>query len=143
MVKTTRMVAVRLRTQEARSAALSPCARCIASEKAEMAGEWLKAKTSTGIISQVVISRPPPPPLGSWVRSPMCQVGISIREMMNRAAISGYTRNWVTASMIFSPAIITAIIRAMSTKERIGRGTCGRPSWLTISESMVLVMDTP
>ena len=115
----------------------------MASENREMAGEWLNAKTRTGMTSQRDIRISPTPAVAPAVRAPRSHEGMRYRLVPNRMRISGYTSQPVTSSITRCPATLTAIITAMRRKESTARGGEAMPSWLTSSESTVLVMDTP
>ena len=59
MVKMTSRMVLRLSTTEARSLARSPYSCFMATENWEMAGEWLNANTSTGMIIHTDIRKSP------------------------------------------------------------------------------------
>ena len=73
MVNSTSRTVVRRSTRDAAAGASGPCSRCIARENCEIAGEWLNANTSTGMISHTDSVNSPAD--GTTARSPTCQVG--------------------------------------------------------------------
>ena len=87
MVKITSNKVLRCSTADARSDAPAPYSRFRATENCEIAGEWLKANTSTGTIIQMDIAKSPNE--GTPPKPLRFQPGMRKRLMPNRIRISG------------------------------------------------------
>lgn len=70
----------------------------MATENWEMAGEWLNAKTSTGMTSHTDIRNSPG--VGTPRNALKFHAGIRYRVTPSKIRISGYTSHWVMISMI-------------------------------------------
>lgn len=115
--------------------------RCWDKTKEEMAGEWLKEKTNTGIVIHKVVKNAPA--LGILVSEEVFHSGIRYTDKINRINTSGYTSYSVTFKTIRSPNNSTPINEAIKMNDNKARGGEAMPSWLTRKESTVLVMPLP
>ncbi|SMF08854.1 hypothetical protein [Kocuria marina] len=70
----------------------------MATENWEMAGEWLNANVSTGMIIHTDIRKSPAE--GTPRNALKFHVGIRYRVTPSKIRISGYTSHWVMISMI-------------------------------------------
>src|SRR5699024_2622539 len=105
-----------------------------------VAAAKLKEKTRTGMTSQTEDTKSPN--AGISPNESSCQYGMSQMIKKAKAAIMGYTIQPVTIDTSFGPVIITADIPNTNISDNIQRGQGSIPSWLTIKESTVFVIDT-